>query len=506
MRENRCIFIVPIIFLMVCIILLVGPVPYAYSSTVTLTWDANSEPDISGYRLFSRQEGENYDYSNPAWEGPETTCTVQVTDGTDWYFVVRAVNTSGYESDNSNVVVYQPTTQDTDGDGLFDADETSIYGTDPDIKDTDGDGINDGIELNYWGANWDVDYDGDGLNNLLDPDADNDEALDGLEIEDGFDPSDPTSHPQSGNNQQPLSDAGPDQLVDENVLVNLNGSNSTDPDDGIASYMWTQSGGTPVTLSDPAAVQPAFTAPDVGIHGASLTFELTVTDNGGLQSTDTCIVTVNVAVVQDSDGDGLSDSLENTTSTNPYDADTDDDGILDGWEDANHDGTVDTNETDPCNTDTDGDGVQDGTELGYTLENIGLDTDMGIFQPDFDPLSLTNPLNSDTDGDNVIDGEEDLNHNGRVDAGETDPTNEPTIDDGDTVIITMVAYNNGLAVDFGSSDLYYYNGASWSQISTNNPEWLTTYNDNLAADFGTYGLYSYNGSAWSQISTSDADK
>jgi len=61
----------------------------------------------------------------------------------------------------------------------------------------------------------------------------------------------------------------------------------------------------------------------------------------------------------------------------------------------------------------------------------------------------------------------------------------------------IVSYNNGLAVDFGTS---------WSQLSTNNPQWLTAYNGNLAADFGaTYGLYSYDGSAWSQISTSDPD-
>ena len=69
----------------------------------------------------------------------------------------------------------------------------------------------------------------------------------------------------------------------------------------------------------------------------------------------------------------------------------------------------------------------------------------------------------------------------------------------------MVAYNNGLAVDFGSYGLWYYNGTSWSQISTNNPELLAAYNGSLAADFGAYGLYSYDGSSWSQISTADPD-
>jgi hypothetical protein len=78
--------------------------------------------------------------------------------------------------------------------------------------------------------------------------------------------------------------------------------------------------------------------------------------------------------------------------------------------------------------DTDGDGIQDGTEQGYTLIEIDEDTDTGIFQPDLDPLTMTDPLKADTDGDGKTDGQEDINHNGRVDSGETDPNvyNTPT--------------------------------------------------------------------------------
>lgn len=90
-------------------------------------------------------------------------------------------------------------------------------------------------------------------------------------------------------------------------------------------------------------------------------------------------------------------------------------------EDLNHNGIVDLGETNPCNIDTDGDGIQDGTELGYTFADIGSDTNTGIFQPDLDPASTTNPLDADTDGDGLNDGQEDLNHNGGVDPGETDP-------------------------------------------------------------------------------------
>jgi hypothetical protein len=84
---------------------------------------------------------------------------------------------------------------DTDGDGLADADETT-YGTDPTVAGTDDDRINDGDEAAYWGENWDTNYDNDAIaNNPLDPDADNDGYLDGLEIYYGSDPADPASIP-----------------------------------------------------------------------------------------------------------------------------------------------------------------------------------------------------------------------------------------------------------------------------------------------------------------------
>jgi hypothetical protein len=93
-------------------------------------------------------------------------------------------------------------------------------------------------------------------------------------------------------NDPPVADAGPNQNVDEETTVTLDGSNSFDPDDGIESYRWKQVAGPSVSLSDPEAVQPTFLAPNVGPDGISFTFELTVTDVGGLQSSDTTIVNV----------------------------------------------------------------------------------------------------------------------------------------------------------------------------------------------------------------------
>lgn len=93
----------------------------------------------------------------------------------------------------------------------------------------------------------------------------------------------------SSNNLPPVANAGLDLAVLPGSMVNLDGFYSTDSDNGIASYAWTQTGGTTVTLSDPTTADPIFQAPSTpGV----LTFRLIVTDNGGLQSSDTCTVTV----------------------------------------------------------------------------------------------------------------------------------------------------------------------------------------------------------------------
>lgn len=116
---------------------------------------------------------------------------------------------------------------------------------------------------------------------------------------------------------------------------------------------------------------------------------------------------------QDSDGDGLSDSLEALLGLDPNDSDSDNDGIFDGDEDNDGDGLSNINEialsTDPNNPDSDNNGINDGAE-----------------DPDFDrlpnsqELSLqTNPFASDTDGDGFDDKSE-------VDEG-SDPRNPQSL-------------------------------------------------------------------------------
>lgn len=72
----------------------------------------------------------------------------------------------------------------------------------------------------------------------------------------------------------------------------MTGSASSDPDDGIRSYLWKQTGGDSVTLSNAAAASPTFTAPEIFTDSALLTFELTVEDYSGATDSDTVTVTV----------------------------------------------------------------------------------------------------------------------------------------------------------------------------------------------------------------------
>jgi uncharacterized repeat protein (TIGR01451 family) len=90
--------------------------------------------------------------------------------------------------------------------------------------------------------------------------------------------------------RHPVADAGPDQTVYAGDSVTLNGSQSFDPDSAdTISYAWTQIGTPSVTLSGANTGNPTFTAP---VEGTSLTFQLTVTDDGMLSDSDTVTVTV----------------------------------------------------------------------------------------------------------------------------------------------------------------------------------------------------------------------
>ncbi len=76
-----------------------------YAMDITLKWTPNNEPNLAGYKVFYRQEGQSYNYTNPYWETTDPTCIIYDLDETDtYYFIVRAISTEGFQSGNSNEV------------------------------------------------------------------------------------------------------------------------------------------------------------------------------------------------------------------------------------------------------------------------------------------------------------------------------------------------------------------------------------------------------------------
>lgn len=97
---------------------------------------------------------------------------------------------------------------------------------------------------------------------------------------------------------QPAADPGPMQSVGEGTTVTLDGSQSVGGVGAtISSYQWTQLSGPTVTLSSSSSAAPTFTSPDVPQGGATLVFQLTVTNSLGESTTQD----VTVHVVNPSD-------------------------------------------------------------------------------------------------------------------------------------------------------------------------------------------------------------
>ena len=123
-------------------------------------------------------------------------------------------------------------------------------------------------------------------------------------------------------NKVPVSNAGPDQSVNEGATVSLDGSTSSDPDGDPLTYKWTAPAG--IILSSGTNAKPTFTAPQVSAN-TQYTFSLMINDGKADSPIDEVLVTVlqvNIVPIANSGTDhsaneGATVSLDGSTSSDP---------------------------------------------------------------------------------------------------------------------------------------------------------------------------------------------
>ena len=140
----------------------------------------------------------------------------------------------------------------------------------------------------------------------------------------------------------------------------------------------------------------------------------------------------------DTDGDGLSDAIE-AASCYPngtenecepsagWNKDTDGDNVLDGFEDANHDGSLGVGETNPIIADSDGDGFNDGNERDCMTDPLN---DLSI-PLDLNDNGICDGAEQDTDRDGISDALETYCHTDPLDNASTPSLGDLQDIDGD---------------------------------------------------------------------------
>ncbi|MBU2945544.1 Ig-like domain-containing protein [Zobellia uliginosa] len=427
-----------------------------------------------------------YDASNAIWaaadcDGDGVLNGTEVTNGTDPYNTdtdgdgvpdntdtdpldpcdpVQVAGYTGYDASNTIWAA-----ADCDSDGVLNSTENT-NGTDPYSSDTDGDGVPDNTDTDplapcdpvqaagytgydvgnaIWAA---ADCDGDGVingteaTNGTDPyntDTDGDGVPDNTDS-DAIDPCDPVQAPgytgyDASNAIWAAADCDGDGVINSTEATNGTDPYSSDTDgDGVPDNI----DADPLDPCDP-------------VQAAGYT---------GYDASNA------IWAAADCDGDNVTNGTEDTFGTDPYNIDTDGDGVQDDvdndpldpcdpaqapgyssydasnaiWAAADCDndgvtnGTEVTNSTDPYSTDTDGDGVPDDIDsdpldpcdpvqaagyIGYDATNpiwAAADCDGDSIINGTEVTNGTDPYNPDSDGDGIDDGQEDTDG--------TDPLND----------------------------------------------------------------------------------
>ncbi|WP_267643233.1 hypothetical protein [Haloarchaeobius amylolyticus] len=328
----------------------------------------------------------------------------------------------------------EPNLTDTDGDGVSDAREREL-GTNATLADTDADGIDDGVEtlggfpidsdgdlaIDALDSDSDADHlpdyvegradtDANGIENFRDPDDDGDTIPTRTEVEDGKELF--LDYDYDGTFNWLDTDADGDGASDR-VEGTVDHDNDTVPayldndkdEDGLPDFYEKNVTGTDPTDNDSDAPATAVDDGDDGVIDGMEDF-----DNDTLGAFREYTLGTD-PFEADTDGDGLSDGFEHRTAgVDPLTADTDGDGTLDGAADPDGDGLTNAEEADAHSAlrvaDTDGDGITDGQEVANGTNPIRADSDDdGLLDPE-EPELGTDPTDPDTDDDGVLDGNE----------------------------------------------------------------------------------------------------